>query len=948
MRYWGKLMDELTPNQISAITRVTRKPELQPILFKEIKGLKWLMPLRDSGLLDPTNIPAPVNLKDGQIQVLGWPVLEYIVSHATELNEKKNIASAQLVWDFIVDATTHAGKNNFENYRVWWQFSKIIRHIPLDIVRNGYKSTISNWLDSKFDRGLVFEELVDWFNQLLDKPSEYSTEITGVLLDVFLSVDAVEKSYDHSKREAKLACASYKKDKLINDVVVGAFDKIEGAKELTEARLKEMLDIDGGDGFSNIWRRAISNHTQNTHSTNDLNILLTAYRDGMEALLSNGDCEASNILINDLVKSEYQVIQRVGVYLANKDFCCLKDEAISIIIDFMDDHHRHEVWHFLNSHFKSFTSDARKHVYQNINTRFYDDVLDKALRLRRSAYAKSIWLSAIKDHEEKASTLYAECLELTNTEPEHPDFSSYITIGGFPDESPVEVEELVDMYKSDIGGMVSFLNEYKDSGNFRGPSLEGLIKTFSGFVISEKQSILSNLDRFLTLKPHYLHEIFNVYLRDLEDKSSIPLKYFWSKITEFSIKLFCGDEFWSYPDESEGGAFIGNKNWIVGTYARLIEYGAQEKSGDKELRVELLEDVKATLEEILKNQKGEIFDIESDPVSIAINSPKGRVVEAYLYLALFNVKKASESQKEAVKRSYTDELKFGVEKAFDVENPEYEYLTLFANFYPNMVYLGDEWSASVLERVSNSVGSLAWVCAIHGFSYLNFDKDIYDAVRKNDGFNKIYESPTLGDHVFDHYLRLAVIAWYHQKETLDDDNFIICKLLNGSNYEHLNRLVWILWHFRNESDVSRIKELVAEVLPRLIGVFDDPLKESRALASKMSFLSFYIDELDEEKKAWLLRIAPFSEEEYNSHYLLESLAKLSKRYPLETAEVWLAMIQNRSTEYSSDEIQTIFQNLVANGKNGIQKAKEVAGQYLRLGIQKPMDWLNEVLGKANV
>lgn len=941
-------MDELTPNQNAAIKRVVRKPELQPILFKEIKGLKWLLPLQAEGLLDPANIPAPIDLQDGQIQVLSWPVLEYIVTHATELNEKENIESAQLVWDFIVDATRYADKNNFENYRVWWQFSKIIKHIPLDIVRNDYKSAISNWLDSKFDRGLVFEELVHWFNQLLDKPSEYSAEISYVLLDIFLSVDAIEKSYDNSKREAKLACDSYKKDKLINDVVVGSFDNIDGAKELIESRLKEMLDIDGGDGFSNIWRRAIPNHTQNTHSTNDLNILLTAYRDGMETLLANGDCEARSILINDLVKSEYQVIQRIGIYLAGLHFCCLKDETILIIINYMDDHHRHEVWHFLNSNFKNFTDDTKKHVYRLIESRFDDDVLDKALRVRRSAYAKSIWLSAIKDHEEKASTLYAECLELTNTEPEHPDFSSYITIGGLPDESPVEVEELVDMYKSDINGMVCFLNEYKDTGNFRGPSLEGLIKTFSGFLISEKQSILSNLDRFLTLKPHYLHEIFNAYLRDLEDKSSVSLKYFWSKITEFSTKLFFGDEFWSYPDESEGGAFIGNKNWVVGTYARLIEYGAQEKAGDKELRIELIEDVKATLEEILKHQKGEAFDIESDPVSIAINSPKGRVIEAYLYLALFDVKKASESQRVAVKRSYINEFKTGVEKAFSLETPEFEYLTLFANFCPNMMYLDNEWSASVLERVSNNVGSLAWVCAIHGFSYLNFNKDIYDAVRKNDGFNKIYESPTLGNHVFDHYLRLAVIAWYHQIETLDDDNFILCKLINDSNYEHLNRLVWILWHFRNESDVSRIKELVSEVFPRLIGVFDDALKESRSLTSKMSFLSFYIDELDEEKKAWLLRIAPFTEEEHNSHYLLESLAKLSKQYPLEAAEVWLAMIQNRSTEYSSDEMQTIFQNLAASGQNGIQKAKEVAGQYLKLGIQKPMDWLNEVLGKANV
>ena len=146
---------------------------------------------------------------------------------------------------------------------------------------------------------------------------------------------------------------------------------------------------------------------------------------------------------------------------------------------------------------------------------------------------------------------------------------------------------------------------------------------------------------------------------------------------------------------------------------------------------------------------------------------------------------------------------------------------------------------------------------------------------------------------------------------------------------------------------GKLKSKIYELWPLLLELIDPRTKEGRKLASQLCLWSCFVDVLDDERKQWLLKIAPYAEENYNSHYLLESLALLSKHYPLDAQEAWLAMLTNYSFDYPEDAIQVIFTNLVQVGRDGEKGARQITDAYLKHGFTRPMDWLNSILEKAH-
>ncbi len=200
-------------------------------------------------------------------------------------------------------------------------------------------------------------------------------------------------------------------------------------------------------------------------------------------------------------------------------------------------------------------------------------------------------------------------------------------------------------------------------------------------------------------------------------------------------------------------------------------------------------------------------------------------------------------------------------------------------------------------------------------------------------------------HVGEKVIENIVVSYISGDENINESDSLISDLIARKKPNELGHLIWSIWTLR-EDDNENLREKVFELWRRLIDIIDGKTKEGRKLASNLCRWAVFVTKIDETVEDWLMRIAPYAEEAYNSYELLKSLARISKYQPLEAQKIWIKMLESYSYDYPEDAIRQIFKNLTALGPEGERKANEVVDAYLRHGIDRPRTWLIESKGEA--
>jgi hypothetical protein len=132
------------------------------------------------------------------------------------------------------------------------------------------------------------------------------------------------------------------------------------------------------------------------------------------------------------------------------------------------------MWHLLSRNYQRFDGTQKQKTLDLISeiTRADDE---GNIHECETAYNKAIWLAAIRNHGDEEARLYNENVAVAKTEPDHPDFSSYMSTGWVEHESPISLEDLQALT---IEELVDVLKSHNDSDGFREPGIEGLSKTF--------------------------------------------------------------------------------------------------------------------------------------------------------------------------------------------------------------------------------------------------------------------------------------------------------------------------------------------------------------------------------------------------------------------------------------------------------------------------------------
>ncbi|MDO6474825.1 hypothetical protein Q4520_05300 [Alteromonas sp. 1_MG-2023] len=922
------MSNELSAKQRSALQRVIDDPALQPWLFKKVDSLIWFDAFKYNGLFSPELNPVPLKTADNTFQIPSWPITEYLVSSSLKLREENDVEMARKYLSLLKEVTEYATANERSNYRTWWQFSKVLRNIPLEVINLDDLGCVRDWLNDKFDRYLVNKEISEWMLELIDINTEQSVSFAIFLLDKLFAIHIVEGRYADKMHEAVLGFDNYQAAKFVEENASFLGENLGLlAVNLCEQKFKEVLDINRNDKWSNVWRNAIPEHKQNSGHNDADDIVLKLFRDALLGYVKKDSDDNANEKLTELINSNYQTIKRVAIYVASECFEKLEQQVVILVIqpDHFNDKYRHELWHFIHKNFSSLQAELQQSVITAIESLNVTDEETGVLLDKPTAYKQSNWFAAVKDENGVTQAKYQACVDITGVEPDHPDFSCYMSGGVAADVSPLSVSELAVMLE-DVDSFIDFLNEYKEVGHFNEPGIEGLVNTFEELVVLDSCEILNNLDAFTELKPHYLNKIFSAYSKLWTDKAQRPWNELWPKIINFAAKLFDKASFWNSVDNTDSGPFIGDKHWVISSYCRLVESGCEKD--ERAFDLELTHDVKNTLELILYKATGKDFSDDSDAVSIAINSPRGRCLEAYVKLALYqcrNVEKDSEKHKQ---------IWAGYQPTFDNElskphtSGEYEFITILLMYVRNFFYLSKDWTVQNIEQMFGETNSLQWRCALQAYSYVGWlIPEIHAHFKEKKYYPALLDDESLSDTVKGRYIKYACIAYLQKRDQLDDES-LLRLLLDRQNESELSKVVGFLWSIRDQN-VKETKELVFALWPDLVELINQQVSDKKPLASKLALWAEYIEELTVDTKAWLMAVAPYINDDRNGMSFMQEMARLSEGYASDVADIWIETLSNPFYMYDLDPLETIFKNIISLGQDGQTVAKEIADIYIK-------------------
>jgi len=923
--------NELSANQRSALKRAIDDPELQPWLFKKVDKTIWFDAFAEHGFFSPELNPKPIEKKDNTFQIPSWPITEYLVASSIKIKEAQDIESGEKYLALLKDVTQHAIDNDNSNYRTWWQFSKVLRNLPLDSISIDGLNCISYWLSDRFDKHLVGKEISEWVIELVGINDEQSNALALYLLDALFSIKAVEDKYSNNKQEAILQLDGYQANKFVEKLANKIGEQLGlVAVELFEKKFTEVLEINGNDKWSNIWRNAIPEHKQNSRNDDADDIVLKLFRDSLLGYFQSDQTEESNLKLIEVISSEYQIIKRIGIYVANECFEKVDEKTVDLVIgrNHFNDKYRHELWHFLNKNFAQFNGEQQTSVFESISVLTVTNDETGAIEDKPTAYKQANWYVAIKDVSAEANTHYLQCVDISGVEPDHPDFSCYTSRGAVVNESPLSVTELAVMLENPIE-LVTFLNEYVYVGHFREPGLEGLVETFGSLVSLDDCIVLNNLEHFVDLKPHYLNQIFSEYSKLWSDKKQRSWDTLWPKLLTFSHNLFQKESFWQSSDNKESGPFIGDKHWVVSSYCRLVESGCENSEHAFDLSLAIT--VKKTLELILDNESGNDFSNDSDAVSIAINSPRGRCLEAYFKLALYQCRNLEQDLEARQNIWTTYEQVFTDELNKPVTENEYEFITIVLMHVRNFLYLSKSWTNENLDKMFGDANSLQWLCAVQAYSYVGrLIPEIHSIFKAKGFYVSLLDDSNLSDTIKGRYIEYICIAHIQKIDTLGDDDSLLQLLLGRNREKELSKIIWFLWSIRDQN-IDVTEELVFELWPKLVELIGQQAGEQRPLASKLALWAEYVKELDEQSKPWLCAVAPFVQDDYNGMPFMEELARLSDTSALGVVDIWKETLVSPFYMYDLEPLERIFTNLIAQGGQGKAAAKEIVAEYLKNG-----------------
>lgn len=865
--------------------------------------------LDNAGLFDATNNPAPISTEDGQYWTIPhWPALDYLEKCAKESDEKANTELAHKVARVVKRVSKSVRENSGpDNYRTFYKFAEIVGLLPLPIVDRELLELAPVWLTSKFDRGLVANAFdIGFLRRALasDNPTDWSN---AVLILRYCTALNPHSNHD-SESNRKSIVDDYWLKELIEHHAMSFGRRIGSeASALMLDRTREAYS-DGTALSSTLYRPAIEEHEQNHDWRGVQNSFVEGTRDILLSWVDQEPTAAGDRVI-DLIKDEAEIVRRIAIYVVNEKWSLLRDRFVlsSQLFSFG---HLHELYNLLKARFSSFSSEQKKQTLDAISALASSSNQDERSTKRNQRQ----WLSAVAGQGyDPADTWYHELNrdQAIGELFEHPDFLAYTSSGWGYGATPFEAAELVAFAQDRT--LVSRLNSFKEPGDWRGPSIRSLSDALAEAVKLNPTVFVETLPDFINANRPYQHGVINGFKSLWSGQDGAREAVHWGTawpalITFFEALVINDPSFWA-PDESQGDTSTPKRDWLVALIADFLTDGT--KNDDRAFAAELLPRSWKLILALLERTEASPTPSD-DPMSHAINSNKGKAIEALVNQALRECRIAD---KEAGSHAAVWQQ---VAPPFDLElskcrNGNYEFSTLAGSFFANLHYLSADWLAENVERIFPREYPDNFICALGGLAYAPAMRKSYSLLNEKGLIEHALGLTPKGRHTRENLIERIALAYLWGDEFLDSPRFGL--IFANKSLEDLQQIAAFFGRVKSKEFEEIQQERVRDFLRRSLEVVSDISPPPSVFLGHLSRLIFFVGTLGDEEIRWLVTLAPYAGRDLFASEFAEQLTRLLPQDPKAIVDILQAMVTapRPYTDYKG-RLRTLLVELAKHGQ----------------------------------
>lgn len=902
--------------------------------------------LDEAGLFLPTNNPAPVPADEaGYCRIPQWAALDYLLSCAKQAGECND---SQLACKVLNVVRTVSGERDMDgqikdNHQTFRVFAEIYGLVPLSTVNVDDLGLIPNWLNTKFDRGMVAHALdIGILGKCLSSDASEDWVKAGLILKFCTEIRQLDgHALDDTYKKLVTVVDDYWLKKLIErhsrtfGIKAGRI-----AADVFLSRIREVFGKEGRDGAGCISRPAVEEHDQNRSWRGSENRFVEGLRDVLLSWVDH-DLDGAKPFIETLLLDETEIVRRIGIYVLGQRWTNLRRLYIPVCnAPFFMDAHIHELYGLLRENFAVFSEPEMTATVEAIRQISRPPRGEDSLRLQRRSQRN--WLSAIagKGYEPADNLFHKLSADPTLGPPsEHPDFHVYMESWSGPGPTPYRVQELLAF--AEDRSIVERLNAFKQGDSWGGPTTRALVDTLEEAVALAPSDFLSIILNFLDAKRPFQYGLIKGFKRAWETmgekRPEIDWDLAWDTLTTFFEKLIGNPDLWA-EGVDEDRDLTPTRNWIPPIIAELLRAGTS--NDDKAYSPSLMPRTWALICVLLLQVKP-LDNPRDDAMTQAINSSKGKVIEALFSHALRACRLSDRGGRGHA--AAWAKMKPVFEQELDrCKEGNYEFSTLTGGYIANLDYLDHGWLKTNISRLFPRESLANFHCALEGLAYAPATLPVYSLLLEDGVLDFALLQESTGRHAKEKLVERIALAFLWGIEELDGPRFSY--LFDSVQAEDLGQATDFFWSVSNQ-------ELSAAQVDRILSFWGQCTVWSQSitpppanLLSKLARLSCYIKVVEDRELDWLLAVAPYVHVDYNADYFIEELDRLVEVSPANICAVLGTVLETFVPSFDlQDRLKSLLVKLSERGQlekaivytNKLRHLLGMVALYSELGRNDP-------------
>lgn len=887
------------------------------LLLKRPDFAEFFDHLNEAGLFRPECNPTPVPAAEpGYVRIPYWPALDYLQACAKQAGEREDTELARKIMT-VVEAVSRARepdgsvRDNYHTYRV---FAEILGLLPMSTITAEDLGLIPEWLESKFDRGIVGHALdTGALRRCLASASPDDWHKACLILRYCTAIRWIdERELGENRKKPVTVVDDYWLKELIEHHVSALGAKAgRVASNIFLERIREVFHEGNRDNAAWLWRPAIEDHAQNHSWNGPENRFVEGLRDVLLSWVDH-DIDTARPFIEALLRDEAEIVRRVGIYVLGQRWPLLRSLYAAVLCPALfEAGHIHELYGLLRAHFHEFTEPEKAATIEAIRQLprpLRGEDSDRLLkRIQRN------WLSAVAGKGyEPANSWFAELVSdhTLGALSEHPDFHSYMESWSGPGPTPYRVQELLAF--TEDGSLVERLNAFQQTDSWRGPTTRALVDTLEEAVVLAPQAFQTIMSAFLHAKRPFQYGLINGFKRAWEappeKRPAIDWDRTWSSLVGFFEQLLGTPAFWT-EKAVEDRDLTPNRDWIPPVIADFFRVGT--KNDNAAYSPDLLPRTWSLIGILLEHAEA-VDEPRDDAMTQAINSSKGKVIEALFSHAL-RACRLSDRASGAHAGAWAQMKPVFDHEIAKCKNANYEFSTLAANYIANIDYIDRDWLRANLKGIFPFDFLNNFHCALEGLAYAPATRPVYALLAEGGILDFGLRQEAKGRHAREKIVERIALAFLLQDEELDGPRFSY--LFEAGLIEDLEQATGFFWSVSNQDLSDSQVERILSFWARCVDWSRGAAKPPERLLSRLGRLSCYIKTIGDREQEWLLAVAPYVHIGYNADDFIEELERLADISPANVSAVLGKVLATFVPTFDfQDRLKSLLAKLAAHGR----------------------------------